>query len=146
MDRDNRIVRLECADPVRPFRDRQTKQQGVGKEAAEPDRDTVFPVPPKDVACAQEANNKTCKCRGVIAAHQGQIKVLLQIKGRDRAKEQAGNGEALGEFHQPINASVAEISFPDCNIAEADHKEDRQNNVNQRSHFGPFVVTWAPTQ
>ena len=145
MDRDNRIIGFQCRGPIGAFGDRQPQQQRVREQTAKPDGDAIFPIAPKNIPRAQKPGQKPRESPGIETAQQQQIKILLQIQRRDGAEQQAGNGEILGEFHQPVHAGIAEIAFPDRQIAKADHEENGQDDVDQRGHWRiPWKTSMPP--
>ena len=50
---------------------------------------------------------------------------------RDCKKQQAGDREALGEFHEAVHMDLFKVPQRCRGVSRADHEENRQNDVDQ---------------
>ena len=134
VDRDDGIVPGQRAAAIGTLGDRQAKQERIREQPAKADRHTVFPGAAKDIARAEEGDAKAGQGSGVEAQEQPGVEVLRQVKRRDRAIQQAGQREPLRELHQPVDVGIAQVALPHRDIAEAQHEEDRQDDLDEGPH------------
>jgi len=134
VDGDDRKVPDQRLGPIGAFGDRQPQQDRVGKETAEPDGHTVFPVAFEQDARAEQTQREADGRAGVEAEQQSRVERGREIQMRDRLEQQAGDREALREPHDPVDARDRKIPSPDRDIAKADDKEDGQDDFEKRLH------------
>ena len=124
MQRDDRVIRPKAVHAIGPFPDGQPQKHGIGEQAAKSDDHAVRHGPAKDQPGTQHSGKEADRGAGVITAKQRQIEIRAQIQRHDGREKQAGDGEFLGEDHQPVNCAVGEEPAPDGEIARAHHQKD----------------------
>jgi hypothetical protein len=77
---------------------------------------------------APEARGRSSRRPGVNANQQRGVEIRPQVERGDAREQQAGDGELLGEDHQPVDRAGREQPAPRREIARPGHEEDRQDD------------------
>ena len=77
---------------------------------------------------AEDAEGEGDDRAGVEGQKQPRVEDGAEVEVDERAEEQAGDGEALGEDHQPVDRAGGEDAGAGRGVAGADHQEDRQDD------------------
>ena len=129
---DDGVIARQRRAAIGAFGDRQAQQDRIAEKAAKADGHAVFPVAAEEEPCPEDAEHEGNRRPRVEAEHQPRVEGGGQVKSRNRLKEQAGNGEILGELHHTVDAAYGKEPAPDRDIAKADHQKDRQDDIEQR--------------
>jgi len=116
MDRQDGEVALQCLGAIGAFGDGQAQQQRVGKEAG-------------------KADGHRIRHRAVEKPPRGQIPYAEagegpDVEGAKQPQVEGGGKVHLGRVHRCRRKQPA----PRGRIAEADHEEDRQDDVQKGGH------------
>ncbi len=137
VDRDDGEVAGQCLGAIGAFGDRHAKQKRVGEQGHKADGGGIGHGAAEEQDGAGEGHAKAGEGRDVEGQEQRGLKGGREVKPRDGGEEKRGCAEILGIAHQAVNGAVIEQLQAGGGIAEADDKEDRQDDIQKGVH--PWV-------
>ncbi len=135
MQRDNRKIPRQRLGTIGTLGNRKAKQNGIRKQAAKADCNTIFPVALEQGARAKDAQGKAAASADVKTDQQAGMEGAVQIKACDGLEKKARDRKALRKPHEPIHPALRKKPAPDQHIPRANNQEDREDDIKKGVHL-----------